>query len=85
MSVVDELYEKYEQQLKAKDDEIKDLQTAMIKLNEHYHTAKNELKVELKAKDEEIERLKAIIEEAIKKPMGVEPHSYSDYKMEKLK
>ena len=36
---------------------------------------------QLKAKDEEIEMLKAIVEEAIKKPMGVEPHSWSDYKM----
>ena len=39
----------------------------------------------LTANDEEIERMKAIIEEAIKKPMGVEPHSWSDYKMEKSK
>ena len=29
----------------------------------------------------EIEKLKTIIEEAIRKPMGVEPHSWSDYKM----
>ena len=35
----------------------------------------------VKAKDEEIEKLKSIIEEAIRKPMGVEPHSWSDYKM----
>ena len=34
-----------------------------------------ELNEVVKAKDEEIERLKAIVEEAIKKPMGVEPHS----------
>ena len=39
------------------------------------------LKTQLKAKDEEIEKLKSIIEEAIRKPMGVEPHSWSDYKM----
>ena len=31
----------------------------------------------------EIEKLKTIIEEAIRKPMGVEPHSWSDYKMQK--
>ena len=35
----------------------------------------------VKTKDEEIEKLKSIIEEAIRKPMGVEPHSWSDYKM----
>lgn len=45
----------------------------------------NDHEAQLKAKDEEIERLKAIIEEAIKKPMGVEPHFWSDYKMEKSK
>lgn len=39
------------------------------------------LEAQLKAKDEEIERLKLIVEEAIRKPMGVEPHSWSDYKM----
>lgn len=36
---------------------------------------------QLKAKDEEIELLKFIVEESIKKPMGVEPHSWSNYKM----
>ena len=41
----------------------------------------DEHEAQLKAKDEEIERLKAIAEEAIKKPMGVQPHSWSDYKM----
>ena len=35
----------------------------------------------LQDKDDEIELLKFIVEEAIKKPMGVEPHSWSDYKM----
>ena len=35
----------------------------------------------VKEKDEEIEKLKLIVEEAIRKPMGVEPHSWSDYKM----
>ena len=35
----------------------------------------------IKAKDDEIELLKFIVEESIKKPMGVEPHSWSDYKM----
>lgn len=51
------IYNDHEARLKAKDDEIKDLHIAMIKLNEHYHIAKNDLKVELKAKYEEIERL----------------------------
>ena len=36
---------------------------------------------QLKAKDDEIELLKFIVEESIKKPMGVEPHSWSNYKM----
>ena len=40
-----------------------------------------EIVARVKAKDEEIEKLKSIIEEAIRKPMGVEPHSWSDYKM----
>ena len=35
----------------------------------------------IKAKDDEIELLKFIVEESIKKPMGVEPHSWSNYKM----
>ena len=38
---------------------------------------------QLKAKDEEIELLKSIVEEAIRKPMGIEPHSWSDYKIKK--
>ena len=38
---------------------------------------------QIEEKDEEIKKLKSIIEEAIKKPMGVEPHSWSDYKMQK--
>ena len=61
--VVNKIYNEHEAQLKAKDDEIKDLQTAMIKLNEHYHTAKDELKVELKAKDKEIEMLKESVQQ----------------------
>lgn len=35
----------------------------------------------VKTKDDEIEKLKSIIEEAIRKPMGVEPNSWSDYKI----
>lgn len=38
---------------------------------------------QLQDKDDEIELLKSIVEEAIRKPMGVEPHSWSDYKMQK--
>ena len=41
----------------------------------------NELREFVARKDEEIEKLKLIVEEAIRKPMGVEPHSWSDYKM----
>lgn len=40
-----------------------------------------DLEAQLKAKDEEIELLKQCVEEAIKRPMGVEPSLYSDYKM----
>ena len=35
----------------------------------------------LQDKDDEIELLKSIVEEAIRKPMGIEPHSWSNYKM----
>ena len=45
----------------------------------------NKLREIVKNKDKEIEKLKAIVEEAIRKPMGVEPHSWSDYKMLKDK
>ena len=38
---------------------------------------------QLKDKDYEIELLKSIVEEAIRKPMGIEPHSWSDYKIKK--
>ncbi|NBL00903.1 MAG: hypothetical protein EOM50_23485 [Erysipelotrichia bacterium] len=38
------------------------------------------LKEQLKAKDAEITLLKQCVEEAIKRPMGVEPSIYSDYK-----
>ena len=41
----------------------------------------DEHEAQLKAKDEEIELLKQCVEEAIKRPMGVEPSLYSDYKM----
>ena len=41
----------------------------------------NDHEAQLKAKDEEIELLKFIVEESIKKPMGVEPNSWSNYKM----
>ena len=34
-------------------------------------------------RDDEIELLKSIVEEAIRKPMGIEPHSWSDYKIKK--
>ena len=38
---------------------------------------------QLKDKDYEIELLKTIVEEEIRKPMGIEPHSWSDYKIKK--
>ena len=38
---------------------------------------------QLQDKDDEIELLKSIVEEAIRKPMGIEPHSWSDYKIKK--
>ena len=38
---------------------------------------------QIEEKDKEIEKLSSIVEEAIRKPMGVEPHSWSDYKMQK--
>jgi hypothetical protein len=38
---------------------------------------------QIEEKDKEIEKLRSIVEEAIKKPMGVEPHSWSDYKIKK--
>ena len=56
--IIDQIFDDHEAQLKAKEEEIKDLQTAMIKLNEHYHIAKSELGAQLKQHAEEIERLK---------------------------
>lgn len=38
---------------------------------------------QIEEKDKEIEKLKTIVEEAIRKPMGVEPYSWSDYKIQK--
>ena len=46
-----------------------------------YEITVTEFYKQMKSKNEEIERLKAIVEEAIRKPMGVEPHSWSDYKI----
>ena len=57
------------------------------KINNSINTMENlidkifdEHEAQLKAKDEEIELLKQCVEEAIKRPMGVEPNIYSDYK-----
>ena len=49
------------------------------------HFTIEQLKAQIKAKDEEIKLLKQCVEEAIKRPMGVEPSLYSDYKMLKDK
>lgn len=38
---------------------------------------------QIEEKDKEIEKLISIVEEAIRKPMGIEPHSWSDYKIKK--
>ena len=54
----------YEAQLKAKDEEIKILSKKCA-----------EIAYDFEGAVVEIEKLKAIVEEAIRKPMGVEPHS----------
>ena len=78
---IDKLSDSYEAQLKAKDTAI-ELLESMCNLGLE---TQNKYSRIVKAKDKEIERLKTIVDEAIKKPMGVEPHSWSDYKMEKTK
>ena len=62
---------------KHQDNDTLDIKTAKEMVNIIF----DEHEVQLKAKYEEIEKLKSITEEAIRKPMGVEPHSWSDYKM----
>ena len=56
-----------------------------IFLIEVIKSAIEEHEAQLKAKDAEIALLKQCVEEAIKRPMGVEPSLYSDYKMLKDK
>ena len=53
------------------------------KLFSHFEVKETLYEAHLKAKDEEIALLKKCVEEAIKRPMGVEPSIYSDYKMSK--
>ena len=45
-----------------------------------YDAVDKDYEAQLKAKDAEIALLKQCVEEVIKRPMGVEPSSYSDYK-----
>ena len=71
------IYNDHEAQLKAKESDL-ERQDMIIKCLNIDLDNKEKL---LKVKDEEIEKLKLIVEEAIRKPMGVEPHSWSDYKM----
>ena len=56
---------------------------ALRKINNFIDKIFDEFGEQLKDKDYEIELLKSIVEEAIRKPMGIEPHSWSDYKMQK--
>lgn len=77
--LIDQIFNDQEAQIKTKDEEIKELGEIV----QQYLIPSKNYDAIIKAKDEEIERLKAIVDEAIKKPMGVEPHSWSDYKMEK--
>ena len=71
------IYNDHEAQLKAKESDL-ERQDMIIKCLNIDLDNKEKL---LKVKDKEIEKLKLIVEEAIRKPIGVEPHSWSDYKM----
>ena len=75
--IIDQIFNDHEAQLKAKDEEIKELGEIV----QQYLIPSKNYDAIIKAKDDEIELLKFIVEESIKKPMGVEPHSWSDYKM----
>lgn len=66
----EKIYDEHKAQLKAKDEENKELSKKCAEIAYDFENAV-----------EEIEKLKTIIEEAIRKPMGVEPHSWSDYKI----
>ena len=68
--------------LVTRSDEGRQYSLALELINKIYDE-KEALEAQLKAKDDEIDKLKTIIEEAIMKPMGVEPHSWSDYKIQK--
>ena len=70
--MVNIIFDEHEKQLKAKDEENKELSKKCA-----------EIAYDFENSVVEIEKLKTIIEEAIRKPMGVEPHSWSDYKMQK--
>ena len=74
---IDKIFDEHEAQLKAKESDL-ERQDMIIKCLNIDLDNKEKL---LKAKDDEIELLKFIVEESIKKPMGVEPHSCSNYKM----
>ena len=82
--MVNIIYNEHEAQLKVKDEDLKlamDLSEHMLDELKTERGIKEYLAKGLKAKNDEIELLKFIVEESIKKPMGVEPHSWSDYKM----
>jgi hypothetical protein len=71
--IINQIFDEYEKELK---------QAYIDGSNSNNGLIKFYLK-QIGEKDKEIEKLKTIIEEAIRKPMGVEPHSWSDYKMQK--
>ena len=56
---------------------------AMSNLPNNYIVAMEELQEKNSILIEEIETLNKIIKEAINLPKGIEPHSYSDYKINK--
>lgn len=73
--IINQIFDEYEKELK---------QAYIDGSNSNNGLIKFYLK-QIEEKDKEIEKLRSIVEEAIRKPMGVEPHSWSDYKMIKAK
>ena len=71
--VIDKIFDEHEAELK---------QAYIDGSNSNNGLIKFYLK-QIEEKDKEIEKLISIVEEAIRKPMGVEPHSWSDYKIKK--
>ena len=78
--------DEHKAQLKAKDKEILNLKNEVAFWKDDADKERlgviiDCLTIDCNKKDEEINLLKQCVEEAIKRPMGVEPSIYSDYKM----